>query len=238
MLSSFARNALSTKNADNLSAATISLGTAICRETGACNDNGTCRVRFRVTARDYPAGSYFTIGNKTGTGDVVVTDIGLPGEIEYRETNNTQSITFDLQLRNSAGTILATSNETISHDAGWAAIASCEPLTIDSQSSTTCYSCLSFTVNVPAGQSRQVIITNNFQSVAEWAAGFCNTGADLEVIAPLTESISATKSYDLGIDAAQGGLNSFSSSISVQVKDGGSVVGFFQLDRNHTDGIC
>lgn len=242
MLSNFAQNALSTTNAGApISLATIDLGTARCRSTGLCNDNGNCYVEFNVNSTLFPVGSYFTVANKVGTADVIVIDSSTPvGQLEYRENNNSETITFDLQLRNSAGDILKTTSETISHSGAWAALASCQDLVIDTQSADGCYSCVSFTVNCPVGESRRVIVTSGFEigGNAAWAAGFCNTGADFQITADLDEIITATKSYDTGIDVAQGGSNPYNSVIAIQVRNPTVATGSYLLSRNHDNINC
>lgn len=84
------------------------------------------------------------------------------------------------------------------------------------ESVSSCYSCWIIRIKVPAGEQRKVTITSAFALGAVYAAGACD--GENPVIANVDETISATKDYTMGIDAATGAGNT-TSTLTVIVKD-------------------
>jgi hypothetical protein len=102
---------------------TISLGGAICRNNN-CNDNSFCGVIYNVICTNYPPGSYVTVLNGTSvitpTTVVVVNSSADSPRIQYSELNGlSSSITFTLELRNSAGVVISTFTATLNHQTYW-----------------------------------------------------------------------------------------------------------------------
>lgn len=96
---------------------------------------------------------------------------------------------------------------------------------IGSTEETNCESCMSVRVNVPAGETREVSITRS--GIARYSGGStCNSGT--VVISDINETISETKIYSFGLDAASG-TETAQSSITLSVVGSNSI----RLDRSH-----
>lgn len=98
--------------------------------------------------------------------------------------------------------------------------------TILYQSSNNCGACMTVRVDVPAGETREVTITKS--GIGIYGGGIMCTdvghqGADQIVASDLQETISSTKTYNFDIDAAQGGSNSATTSITLSITGGSSV---------------
>ena len=109
-------------------APTISLGSPICRENN-CNDNAACSVRYGINTTNAPVGSYITrtTGFPSSTANVTVSDSTPPtGEVLYFEPSGSATpVYFDLELRDSGGTIIATSSTSLTHQSFWPMLPLC-----------------------------------------------------------------------------------------------------------------
>ena len=112
----------------NCFAATISLGAPTCRENN-CNDNAACSVRYGINTTNAPAGSYITLttGFPSSTATVTISDSIPPtGQVLYYEPSGSATpVYFTLELRNSGGTIIATSNTSLTHQSFWPMLPLC-----------------------------------------------------------------------------------------------------------------
>ena len=124
---------------NNCSAPTIQLGSPICRENN-CNDNAACSVRYGINTSNAPIGSYITvaIGFPSSTATVTVSDSTPPaGQLLYYEPSGSATpVYFDLQLRDSGGTIIATSSTSLTHSSFWPMLPLCTPILVS-------YNCVS-----------------------------------------------------------------------------------------------
>ena len=113
---------------ENCFAATISLGSPQCRQNN-CNDNAACSVRYGINTTNAPAGSYITVATNTPSSSATVTisDSTPPtGQILYFEPSGSATpVYFTLQLRNSGGTIIATSDTSLTHQSFWPMLPLC-----------------------------------------------------------------------------------------------------------------
>jgi hypothetical protein len=113
---------------ENCAAPSISLGSPQCRENN-CNDNAACSVRYGVNTLNAPAGSYITVatGFPSSSATVTITDSTPPtGQILYYEPSGSATpVYFTLQLRNSGGTIIATSDTSLTHQSFWSMLPMC-----------------------------------------------------------------------------------------------------------------
>ena len=113
---------------ENCAAPTISLGSPICRQNN-CNDNAACSVRYGINTANAPAGSYITrtTGTPSSSATVTISDSTPPtGEILYYEPSGSATpVYFTLELRNSGGTIIATSNTSLTHQSFWPMLPLC-----------------------------------------------------------------------------------------------------------------
>ena len=107
---------------------TIALGSPICRQNN-CNDNAACSVRYGINTTYAPVGSYITLTTDTpsSSATVTVSDSTPPiGEILYFEPSGSATpVYFTLQLRNSGGTIIATSSTSLTHQSFWPMLTLC-----------------------------------------------------------------------------------------------------------------
>lgn len=108
-----------------------------------------------------------------------------------------------------------------------ALISSCtlDAVIIEAPTHSECESCMVVQVNVPSGQTREVFIEKSGQ--AEYS-NISSCEADLVVVQDMLETISATKTYALGLNANSGSENA-QSSITLAVTGGNSV----SLERSH-----
>ncbi|MDB0602177.1 hypothetical protein PL373_13665 [Tenacibaculum maritimum] len=110
---------------------------------------------------------------------------------------------------------------------------------ISNNSSNNCYSCMTFTVNVPQGETREVEISSNFAPSGVHGGGFCNSGTSATIInSDLTETISQSKTYTVGIDGASGGGSQQTSTITIRVKNNGVTTDTETLSRTHANINC
>lgn len=112
----------------NCAAATISLGSPQCRENN-CNDNAACTVKYRINTSNAPAGSYITVQTNTPSSSATVTisqsDPSF-GQITYYEPSGSATpVYFTLQLRDSGGTVIATSSTSLTHQSFWSMLPIC-----------------------------------------------------------------------------------------------------------------
>ena len=126
---------------ENCAAPTISLGSAQCRENN-CNDNAACTVIYGVNTSNVPAGSYITVltGTPSSSATVTISDSDPDnGKITYYEPSGSATpVYFTLQLRNSGGTIIATSDTSLTHQSFWSMLPLCTPILVT-------YNCVSGT---------------------------------------------------------------------------------------------
>ena len=113
---------------ENCAAPTISLGSPQCRENN-CNDNAACTVRYGVNTSYAPIGSYITVltGTPSSFATVTISDSDPDnGQITYYEPSGSATpVYFTLQLRNSGGTIIATSDTSLTHQSFWSMLPIC-----------------------------------------------------------------------------------------------------------------
>lgn len=113
---------------ENCAAPSISLGSPQCRENN-CNDNAACSVRYGINTSNAPAGSYITVvtGFPSSSATVTIADSTPPtGQILYYEPSGSATpVYFTLQLRNSGGTIIATSDTSLTHQSFWSMLPIC-----------------------------------------------------------------------------------------------------------------
>ena len=118
---------------ENCAAPTISLGSAQCRENN-CNDNAACTVIYGVNTSNVPAGSYITVltGTPSSSATVTISDSDPDnGKITYYEPSGSATpVYFTLQLRNSGGTIIATSDTSLTHQSFWSMLPLCTPILV------------------------------------------------------------------------------------------------------------
>jgi hypothetical protein len=112
----------------NCFAASISLGAPECRENN-CNDNAACTVRYGINTSNAPVGSYITVttGFPSSTATVTISDSDPDnGQITYFEPSGSATpVYFTLELRNSGGTIIATSSTSLTHQSFWSMLPIC-----------------------------------------------------------------------------------------------------------------
>ena len=112
----------------NCLAASISLGAPECRENN-CNDNAACTVRYGINTSNAPVGSYITVttGFPSSTATVTISDSDPDnGQITYFEPSGSATpVYFTLELRNSGGTIIATSSTSLTHQSFWSMLPIC-----------------------------------------------------------------------------------------------------------------
>jgi hypothetical protein len=86
-------------------------------------------VRYGVNTLNAPAGSYITVatGFPSSSATVTITDSTPPtGQILYYEPSGSATpVYFTLQLRNSGGTIIATSDTSLTHQSFWSMLPMC-----------------------------------------------------------------------------------------------------------------
>lgn len=93
--------------------------TGNCRNSGSCNDNATCGVQYLVDSTNYPVGSYLVLANIVGSLATVSLLDSTPasGRIQYTESSGFGTVTFDILLKDSGGTTIASNiGVTISHN--------------------------------------------------------------------------------------------------------------------------
>lgn len=113
---------------NNCAAATIQLGSPQCRENN-CNDNAACTVRYRINTTNAPVGSYITVetGFPSSSATVTISQSDPSfGQITYYEPSGSATpVYFTLELRNSGGTIIATSSSSLTHQSFWSMLPIC-----------------------------------------------------------------------------------------------------------------
>ena len=101
----------------------IQLGAPYCRVEGNCNDNALCTVRYHISTSNAPVGSYITRTTNfpSSTASVsIYNNVPGSGVIEYTEPSGSANpVYFTLELRDSGGTIIATSDASITHTSFW-----------------------------------------------------------------------------------------------------------------------
>lgn len=105
----------------------INFGTVSCRSLGNCNNNSTCAVKFPITTSDAPAGAYIEMVQTAATlATATLNNDAGAYSITYQESAAVgSSVSFTLYLKDSLGAVLATSEQTITHQSYWSMIASC-----------------------------------------------------------------------------------------------------------------
>lgn len=106
----------------------ISLGSPSCKNNN-CNDNAACSVVYGITVNNPPAGSYITMstGFPSSTASVYVTSSNpATGKLTYYEPSGSATpVYFTLELRNSGGTIIASSSTSLTHQSFWPMLPNC-----------------------------------------------------------------------------------------------------------------
>lgn len=102
--------------------ASIYLGSAICRENN-CNDNAACVVKYNIEVLNAPVGSYIDVQTDPPSSAASVTILDsnpASGVLRYFEPSGSATpVYFTLQLKNSGGTIIATSSTSLTHQTWW-----------------------------------------------------------------------------------------------------------------------
>lgn len=105
-----------------------------------------------------------------------------------------------------------------------------------------CVSCATLTVEVPVGQTKQVVVTLSGPGNGQYNTVSPCTNLGTLVGADLTEEITTTKTYRIGIDAFKNGTDSSSNTITFNVfnfdgSQGAFEVGYI-LTRAHSNILC
>lgn len=105
----------------------ISFQSVLCRSDGNCNDNSTCGMRFSIATDNAPIGSYITVNQTSGSATIsIYDDDPANGILQYVEPNGFGTVTFDLYLRDSGGSVIASQpNVNISHQSYFTFISLC-----------------------------------------------------------------------------------------------------------------
>jgi len=103
-------------------------------------------------------------------------------------------------------------------------------------STTSCYTCVGITVQLPRGTSTSRTVRITKTGTAVYAPGFC-TGVN-QVASNINEVITSKKTYNLGLDAAQTQNNNLISRITIQVLKGNVVEDTYILTRQHINNFC
>lgn len=113
-------------------------------------------------------------------------------------------------------------------------------IVINNDSVSNCYSCLTFTVTVPQGQTRDVEFNSNFAPSGGYGSNFCSPGpGSVSVSSDGTTNISQTTTFVVGIDGAQPApLGSGTSTINITVKNNGVTTDSHVLSRTHANINC
>lgn len=106
--------------------------------------------------------------------------------------------------------------------------------------SNSCYSYWNIKIIVPVGETRTVKIGSTFAPAGKFSEsskfGYSVTGE--EVVANLEETISSDKIYTIGIDGNYATGTILTSSISVELKNGTTVIDSKNLNKQHTNSNC
>ena len=138
-------------------APSIVLGEPSCR-FDACNNNLTCQVLYNILVSNAPPLSYITVTTNppaSGASVYIFNNNPANGLLSYYEPNATQSaVYFTLELRNSSGTIIATSSSSLSHQTFWSFLPICpsEPTTSTTTTTTTLLPTTTTTTAAPANR--------------------------------------------------------------------------------------
>lgn len=101
-----------------------------------------------------------------------------------------------------------------------------------------CTTCASITVPVPSGETRQVEFIKSGIGPYGSPGSLCsNTGT--AVVANNTFNITSNTTYNFGIDATRGstGTNTATTTISVIIRDNGTILDTYTLSRSHRDPV-
>ena len=111
--------------------------------------------------------------------------------------------------------------------------------TLNSQNDL-CGSCWDIRINVPAGESRTVVFSSNFQSNANYGIS-CNQYPNGNIVYQnQSYTITETTDFGFGIDAAMNnrGSNPYSSYVLVEVFNQGNSIASTSYNRSHTNAKC
>lgn len=108
----------------------IQLGSPSCRYNN-CNDNAFCSVVYNINTTNAPAGSYITVQTDappSGASVSILDNNPASGKLYYSEPNGLEpAVYFTLQLRNSGGTVIATSSTSLTQQSFWQFLPTCTP---------------------------------------------------------------------------------------------------------------
>ncbi len=177
-----------------------------------------------------PAGSVASWVMDFGDGSPLVNGTGDPPTSFNHVYASAGSYTAQITITDNQG-LIAVDTDIVSVVA--------QALRIGQQFENNCQTCLSFQVNVPAGEIYTLIVTSAFASPAGYASTFCDDGGTI-IAADDPGSALTPGQYDfnVGIDAAQAGNVNLNSTIIIQVKDGVNTLDIFTLNRTHGNQIC
>ena len=110
--------------------------------------------------------------------------------------------------------------------------------TLNSQNDL-CGSCWDIRINVPAGESRTVVFSSNFQSNANYGIS-CNQSLNGDIVYQnQSYTITETTDFGFGIDAMnKKGSNPYSSYVLVEVFNQGNSIASTSYNRSHTNAKC
>lgn len=168
-------------------------------------------------------------GLPIGNGTIVYTDSQLTipfngNDLIYRIQTSNNLIFDDMYTISSTGVITNVTDCIRTPSGG-------NEASIILQNSDSCGSCMAVEVEVPQGETRTVTITKNGIGGYGYSSTNCLTSIN-PVTSNMTETISSTKTYSFGIDAASGNQQS-TTTITLSVTGGNSVT----LTRNHSNPV-
>lgn len=106
-------------------------------------------------------------------------------------------------------------------------------------SSSECYTCSTVEINVPSGETREVEIISNFAPSGAYGSSFCDGGIGDIVTSDITETITETKTYTIGIDGKSSATGvTGTSTITINTKIGGVLEDSYVISRTHINENC
>lgn len=119
---------------------TISLGSPLCRNNN-CNDNAFCSVVYNINTTNAPVGSYITVQTDpppSGASVSIQDNNPTSGKLYYQEPNGLQpAVFFTLQLRDSGGSVIASSSTSLIRQSFWQFLPLCSSITTTTTTTTT-----------------------------------------------------------------------------------------------------
>lgn len=195
---------------------------------GECDNNPT---QWNSAFVDAPSSSNYIPQN----GDVIYQDSALTTPYDGGGENHKMRLVgsgliLDSLFRISSNGIVSNYSECSDAPTG-------NEINVNSSEIEGCFSCWSITVDVPQGEQREV------QFIFNMGTGGNPTvcpGAGTAILANTTETITASKSYRIGVDADDQGnpADQETSTINVIVRNNGAFVEQQVFSRTHNDQNC